>query len=239
MESIADESRPYSASRLVATTAMIVGAGWMAVFTLGMMWGLVLEPLFNKTLSFESLFVQVASGAPVMFVVSIPGVCCLYNGNRLRKNVSVKSVRLTIGSICGTSVWILAGVLLSVVSPVVLGVFGMGMTGLLAAFAIMLPFYAIACRQVLIHDGIPHCGYRDVITEPVLLLITVLIWWMSMTFGIRVVFNKLVADASGFALFVTALVVPVVFSMSLYVMAKRLLHRNSPDDLDESSSSAT
>lgn len=169
----------YPASRLLAYTAMGTGVG-LALLGLGFgVGGIVWEtfvggegPSSPRNIPLTILSIILVS------IVSIgPGVGFWYYGRRLAESPSFKRVRDMLGAFALiVAILIYGGVETAVMR---FGVAG-GPIRPPTAFgviAVMLPVYAIVCRQVLVHDDIVPRSYRAIVPRRLLFICALLMYF--------------------------------------------------------------
>lgn len=230
MESIANESKSFPASRLIANTAVIIGAGWTAFIFLGMPLMYVAERIpagtgFDPHWLFE-FGNRFTIAITILTPIGVPGIACLYLGGRLQNHVSIKTVRAATAT-------------LTFMAMIMVGTVLVGQTtssrGLIRASAepwffinaviATLPLYTILYRQILKHDRIPISGYRDILTKPILIISAALVSLFALPVNMIVMQNVPFYNTP--QIITLRLLPPIIVGCICYKMLVRWLGHNS------------
>jgi len=224
MESIANESKSYPASRFVAYTAMAVGGGWTLLVAVGFLWSFLLEPFLGGASTFGRMVGGIAFALSMGPIMSAPGLMCLYYGNRLRKYTYMETVRGAVGALSIMTTFLLSVAMTGALSSVGLKVLGSNPPILFGAAFVMLPLYTLVCRRILIHDGYRQHTYRDIISKRVLFLFTLMLYFFTFDITMRI-FSGLnnPSPTREFVWLLAVLGMPAVLSLGFHWIAVRLL----------------
>jgi len=215
LETVTNEPRAFPASRLVAYSTILIGAGWALIAFSFIAWLVVSEWIAGTGTTALSIL-MVFMG----MIASIPALICLYYGRRLLGHTSMERVRGAVGALA-----IAMGVMLEFgidfgVALIMPNKFALTSPTMFAAVIVMLPIYTIVCRQILIHDGFVIRGYGDILTRRVLIVSAWLIYFsLSGSFA-----SGRVAGAPSTPLtMLLGFVLPILIAWGFYRIACRVL----------------
>ncbi len=200
-------------TRLVAVITLILGLGWV--------WATLINPLLHPITPTDG-----ASVRPILIVMllvlALPGFSCLFFGIDLLRQVRIRAIKGTVGSLLvAIVVWIvsaLVGLLAAARSELAFSL------ALIFGTVLALPAYAAACQALLRREGFVVPGTRELMGRSVVLLVALQIWWLAnllfTTYSPRQPGDP---DLLAQPWPVVALVVPILIAIAFYKISNAAL----------------